>query len=407
MSNIVDKIEQYGLQDWIEEVKMNGGWRLFEQARAFARSLGIKKGKEWYEWAKTDVKPDDIPACPSVVYKDEGWVSWGDWLGTDFVAVVKRKYRPFKEVREFVRGLGLNSGRQWEVWAKTEVKPDDIPANPRGAYKDKGWVSMGDWLGSRYRIGGWRLFEEARVFARSLGLKTQKEWCEWAKTEVKPGDIPANPRDAYKDKGWVSVGNWLGSKHRKGGWRPFKEAREFVRSFGLKNQVEWSEWVKTEVKPDDIPSHPSSVYKGKGWVSWGDWFGTGYVAPQRREHRQFEEARDFARSLNFKNQVEWREWAKTDARPDDVPANPSGAYKGNGWASWGDWLGTGFVAVSKRKFRPFKEARAFVRSLGFRNGKEWSEWSKSGQRPDGIPSNPNATYKDKGWVGMKDWLGTA
>ncbi len=28
-------------------------------------------------------------------------------------------------------------------------------------------------------------------------------------------------------------------------------------------------------------------------------------------------------------------------------------------------------------------------------------------RPDDIPSNPNKTYKDKGWAGIRDWLGTA
>jgi hypothetical protein len=27
-------------------------------------------------------------------------------------------------------------------------------------------------------------------------------------------------------------------------------------------------------------------------------------------------------------------------------------YRNAGWISWGDWLGTGFIANSKKEFRP-------------------------------------------------------
>ena len=37
---------------------------------------------------------------------------------------------------------------------------------------------------------------------------------------------------------------------------------------------------------------------------------------------------------------------------------------------------------------------------------EWNEWSKSGQRPDDIPSQPYRSYK-KEWRGWRDWLGTS
>jgi hypothetical protein len=28
-------------------------------------------------------------------------------------------------------------------------------------------------------------------------------------------------------------------------------------------------------RPMDIPAHPQPVYADGGWVSWGDWLGTG------------------------------------------------------------------------------------------------------------------------------------
>jgi len=46
----------------------------------------------------------------------------------------------------------------------------------------------------------------------------------------------------------------------KGQWRDFEDAREFVRSLGLKSYKEWREYCQSGQKPDDIPSHPYKVY---------------------------------------------------------------------------------------------------------------------------------------------------
>jgi hypothetical protein len=54
----------------------------------------------------------------------------------------------------------------------------------------------------------------------------------------------------------------------------------------------------------------------------------------------------------------------------------------------GDWLGTGKIADRLRQFQPFKKARSFVRGLGLKSQSEWYAYSKSGQRPEDIPSNP-------------------
>ena len=35
----------------------------------------------------------------------------------------------------------------------------------------------------------------------------------------------------------------------------------------------------------------------------------------------------------------------------------------------------------------------------------WRKWSAS-ERPDYIPSNPDVTYRNKGWVGWPDWMGS-
>jgi len=42
---------------------------------------------------------------------------------------------------------------------------------------------------------------------------------------------------------------------------------------GLKSRKEWRDYSKSGKKPDDIPANPDNTYKNKGWNGWGDWLG--------------------------------------------------------------------------------------------------------------------------------------
>src|ERR1035438_8606045 len=72
----------------------------------------------------------------------------------------------------------------------------------------------------------------------------------------------------------------------------------------------------------------------------------------------------------------------------------------------GDWLGSGRVANQKRVFRPFDEAREYCRSLCLASQTQWKSHCKLRKLPIDIPSNPNLVYKNRGWDGFDDWLGT-
>jgi hypothetical protein len=71
-------------------------------------------------------------------------------------------------------------------------------------------------------------------------------------------------------------------------------------------------------------------------------------------------------------------------------------YRDNGWVSWPDWLGNG----KRYDMLPFAAGRAYVRKLELRNRPEWREWSRSGQRPSNIPSNPQKMYRNDGWISL-------
>jgi hypothetical protein len=63
-------------------------------------------------------------------------------------------------------------------------------------------------------------------------------------------------------------------------------------------------------------------------------------------------------------------------------------------------------AIVVGAFLPFAAAKKFVRALGLANNRAWHAWACSPARPSGIPSHPEVTYKESGWRGTADWLGT-
>ncbi len=124
----------------------------------------------------------------------------------------------------------------------------------------------------------------------------------------------------------------------------------------------------------------------------------------KKEFRSFKDARTFVHQLNLKNTQEWRNYCKSDNKPENVPSIPMRTYKKD-WKSMGDWLGTGYVANKNRNYQSFQNARKFVQSLQLNYFKDWKIYCKSGNKPDDIPSNVQNVY-NKEWTSWGDFLGT-
>jgi superfamily II DNA or RNA helicase len=321
-------------------------FRPYDEAIKYTHTLNLKSQRYWFDYCRAGAKPDDIPTNPQTAYKNNGWVSWGMWLGTKKVADQLVVFRDFKSARNFVHSLKLKSREDWKKYCRSGKKPDDIPVNALQTYKNKGWAGWGDWLGTG------RIQDQLRIF------------------------------------------------------RPFTEARTFVRKLGFKGVKDWKSFCKSGEKPDDIPANAALVYRDEGWMGWGDWLGTERVASSQMAFYclSYLAARAKIHKLQLKTQKDWRLFCKSGLKPPTIPSNPAYFYRESGWISWRDWLGTELPSKGS-KFVPFEDASQFVKKLKLNSKNEWYNYCKSGLKPENIPTNPSETYKNNGWKGWPDFLG--
>ena len=113
----------------------------------------------------------------------------------------------------------------------------------------------------------------------------------------------------------------------------------FVQSLKLRSITEWNEYCSSGKRPANIPQKPSRTYKGKGWKSFGDFFGTNNIASNKINFRSLDDAKKFAQSLKLNGSIEWFKYFKSVNRPFDIPYNPRISYKNKGWKGWPDFLG--------------------------------------------------------------------
>ena len=352
----------------------------------------------------------------------------------------KHAWREFDAARAFARGLGLVDQTEWLAYCRGDLegllgrRPEDVPSNPHRTYRGRGWRGMADWLEPPLDPvePGYLGLKAARRFSRSLGLRTSREWRAWCRGRrpdltPRPGNVPAEPARVYP-RAWRGWADWLGTERRLPKSRrhlPFDRARACVRALGLPDVKAWRAWCKGhwppgesggEGRPPDIPANPDGVYRHSGWAGYGDWLGTQRESVRDTPHMPFEEARAFVRGLGLATEADYLAWIagqrpSLPAPPVNLTTNPHRTYRHDGWESWGDFLGTGRVANYDKRFRPFEAARDHARSLGLRSAAEWQRYWRGerpdlGAPPDDLPSNPNVSYRDAGWRGWGDFLGT-
>ncbi len=315
------------------KTRKNNRYLSFQEAREFAQSMNFRKSKEWKEYTKAGKNPQNIPCHPDIIYKEQGWDGWKDFLGNAFVSL--------EEAKKYAHSLKLKNYREWRKYILSHQIPENIPISPDHVYINRGWISWADFLGTRNIASSKRIFlpfKEARIFVRNLKLNSLEEWKQYCKTGKKPEDIPAGPHKYYTE--WTHWRNFLGTEQTHNDRHlSFVKARKYVRNLKLNNYKEWKEYLKSGKKPIFLPSSPDAKYKNKGWVSFGDFLGTFTIGNRYMHFRPFLQARKYVRSLKIEKYTEWKKYCKSGKKPHDIPCSPHNVYQDKGWNGYRDFLG--------------------------------------------------------------------
>lgn len=248
-----------------------------------------------------------------------------------------------------------------------------------------------------------RIIEYFKEMSSSETSSTRNDLCSFEFSQSASVDIAEFAR-ALELKVWDKLG--------KLSWRPFEEAREFIRALELKTNNDWKEYCRSQNKPKDIPSNPHIIYSKNGWDGMGDWLGSSEIKQLKRfnDYVSFEEAKKFASSLGLKNLKEWQDYCKGNfpnlpIKPENIPTQPEQKYRRSGWKNMNNFLGVNF----SKKWRPFEEARAFIKNLQLADIEEWRLYRKGellqkGTLPSDIPKDPELRYKSN-WISLPYWLG--
>lgn len=250
----------------------------------------------------------------------------------------------------------------------------------------------------------WMPFEEAREFARETGIKSSSEYKKICTSKNKPIDLPSHPFIVYKMAGWKNWGEFLGTGYvHKKEFVSYKDAKIFIKKLKLKSNNDWRRFLKTEDKPDFIPSAPENTYKNSGWNGWGDFLGTENTATQKLVYLPYEDAKKHIQNLNLKSSQEWRIYCKSGEKPFNIPGNPNITYQNTGWISFTEFLGNTGKSRSKRKTLLFLEAKKFAIQMNVRSKDDWKKLSKQSNFPKEMPKSLVKVYKLE-WKGWNDFL---
>ena len=207
-------------------------------------------------------------------------------------------------------------------------------------------------------------FKEALLHARSLKLKARKSGRRGARAVRGLPTFPPPRTKSTSTTGGKGTGTgWAPATLHTKEFLPFKKALLHARSLKLKSLKEWEAWCKSGVRTANMPSYPDNVYKHEGWQGYGHWLGTGNTRSPK-QFLPFKEALLHARSLKLETRKSGGSGARAVNGLPTCPARPDHIYTHEGWQGYGHWLGTGNIAGGTgQEFLPFKKALLHARSL--------------------------------------------
>lgn len=223
--------------------------------------------------------------------------------------------------------------------------------------------------------------------------------------------LPSSPNRHYKDKGWISFRVIFGLQNIT--HLSYEEVVEYCsEEYRSISDAETSTDLKLfysglRDRNINLPSTPSNFYKNKGWVSWGELFGL-----DEKVLFSYEEAVDYC-SGKYRELPDDKKpsnlthfYQEIRASEPRLPAVPRQFYFNAGWISYKELFN-----ANEKAYFSYEEAVRYCADKYSecllnekpRNLKKFYKWLRVSELR--LPSNPDAKYKDKGWIGIRAMFG--
>ncbi len=233
-------------------------------------------------------------------------------------------------------------------------------------------------------------------------IKSKKDWHK--NSNFFPGYIPKSPNTVFVDS-WISWGDFLdsgyvSSREKNKKYLNYEECKIWLK-FNIDSELKLSWRQISKNLPFFIPKKPTEHFKSV-WQGWNDFLGYDV----KQNFVSYEECLNFVRSLKLGSSKEWIEYFNNHKDiQKKYPRNINKVYKDN-FISWTDFLNSSKKSVDiRRELMNFDDLKKYVRkNLYFiTSSRQWKYYLRLNNL-NGIPKNPQISYKDKGWSGWKEFL---
>jgi hypothetical protein len=119
-----------------------------------------------------------------------------------------------------------------------------LPSQPHVFYQTN-WQSWQAFLLCDKQTTSAEDVQRLRDVANQLGITTEVEWRLAVLRKQVDGPIKINQSEGFN--------NWSSFLNQGAEYLSFEELLPFTRSLGLRTQLDWRVWCKTNPKPDNIP----------------------------------------------------------------------------------------------------------------------------------------------------------
>lgn len=328
----------------------------YVEARDFVRSLGLKGAKEWREYCKTKGLPCNITTRPWIIYKDCGWESWVDWLGTNNRRQKERKYKvndnyfkTWSSNMAYILGFWFADGNI----SKNESFIFNISQHKKDKYLLEAILKE---MGSNYP-----LHKNGNNYYFNICSKTiYKDIIRLGGKERKSMDVkfpnipkkymPDFIRGLWDGDGCIFYDKWS----RRYGSNYVSGSNDLIGGLycALKKDIpnlngalyhESNNKIYLRFSKNDTIRLKNFLYqeplKNKFMLK------RKYDLFQKTddfftyEFLNYNDAQKIVKSFGIKSIVEWRMCCKSGTIPHNIPICPEGVYENSGWVDWYVWLG--------------------------------------------------------------------